>query len=658
MRFDSSAFSYAATPTALSPSSICTATTLTPKELSSTTTTYRTQKYTVVTLPTTVSIPSGLNVTFELLKPTQYQTTLTPNSTHVVFNISHEYDLKQEFELQYKAKVNNTLFTINTYTVTVGCREECKYCQNDNECIHCAVGHESFCEHYSDFNKILIKALAGVIKALVLLLAFRSIIRLKIDHAFWLLINMIQVLRLMTLMETKVGLVLRDFLNDELKGFMIQININLLPKLLFSGDTTISRQYTLFGIHSYIFMYYFLTSIGVIIAVAFALTFVLAILECLKKTKRRLKLMIAIATYLSLNLWIRGIYELSLTLFIVCILDIKYTFIGSFDIIEIVSKICFLTFCGVVFLMVALMIRYFIKRKDHEKWPKGILEMYEPLRPTAMCVITYNLLFLIKRFAFAVNITMLGFLGANPQLLINCILIITGLVVSAILVRFKSIVTTVIYYFTEMICLVCFGLMFLYDNQSSVDDVFDISMSDFKIDRIIIIFIACSVGAIMILVTFEGVLAGTRLIKAHREKSKTGARAPKGSKQYVVDEEIKYDRQRPDFKSDIDAGFEGPEGEGEGLEIEDFDAIKEEQKIGESMISRNTISQIMETDNKPVSKYEDIMISNNNTKSKDLEDIDKELPNLSSTVLKLSGRRDTTTSGFGSTKYEETKGQF
>ena len=101
-------------------------------------------------------------------------------------------------------------------------------------------------------DKRLIVAVAGVLKFFVLIIAFRSFMKLRIDHAFWILINMFQVLRIITLMNVKVGLVLRDFLNDQLKEFMIQLNINLLPKLLFSETTTESRYYTLFGIESYL----------------------------------------------------------------------------------------------------------------------------------------------------------------------------------------------------------------------------------------------------------------------------------------------------------------------------------------------------------------------------------------------------------------------
>lgn len=119
----------------------------------------------------------------------------------------------------------------------------------------------------------MIKAVAGVLKFFVLMMAFRSIMKLKIDAAFWILINMFQVLRLITLLETPVGLVLRDFLNNELKEFMIQININMLPQLFFDEDTSISRKYSLFGIESYLFIYYLITSILVMLLTLFFLTF-------------------------------------------------------------------------------------------------------------------------------------------------------------------------------------------------------------------------------------------------------------------------------------------------------------------------------------------------------------------------------------------------
>lgn len=98
----------------------------------------------------------------------------------------------------------------------------------------------------------------------------------------------------------------------------------------------------------------------------------LAILECMKKTRNRLKLMIGIATYLSLNLWIRGAMEFSLTLFIVGILDVKSSNYSNAGAAGIASTIFLIVFVALIGFMVFMIIKYFLKNQYPEKWPKGI----------------------------------------------------------------------------------------------------------------------------------------------------------------------------------------------------------------------------------------------------------------------------------------------
>lgn len=80
---------------------------------------------------------------------------------------------------------------------------------------------------------------------------------------------MYQVLRLMTLMNIKVGLTLRNFLNTEMNDFMIQLDINMLPTMFFTIDNTQSRDYSMFGIKSNLFILYMITAIIVIVMAAF-----------------------------------------------------------------------------------------------------------------------------------------------------------------------------------------------------------------------------------------------------------------------------------------------------------------------------------------------------------------------------------------------------
>jgi hypothetical protein len=132
---------------------------------------------------------------------------------------------------------------------------------------------------------------------------------MKIDHILWVVIAMFQSLRLITLTNVGYGLVLRDFLNDYLGGFMLQISIYVIPSAFIQESTYLERKYELYGIKSYVFAYYFVTTLIVLMGVMFFLTFTLAILECMKRTKSRRALMVAVANYLSINLWIRGFYQ-------------------------------------------------------------------------------------------------------------------------------------------------------------------------------------------------------------------------------------------------------------------------------------------------------------------------------------------------------------
>lgn len=155
--------------------------------------------------------------------------------------------------------------------------------------------------------------------------------------------------------------------------------------------------------------------------------------------------MIAIATYLSLNLWIRGIYEFLLTLFLVISLDIKNTFSGSLSVIKATSKVFAFGFILFLFIISFFVAKHFIKNKDPEKWPKGLLELYEPVTATKKSVFTYNLVFIVKRLLLALNVTIFTGLGNSAQLTASIVVIVGSTAVTIAFVRFKSKVTMAIY---------------------------------------------------------------------------------------------------------------------------------------------------------------------------------------------------------------------
>ena len=350
---------------------------------------------------------------------------------------------------------------------------------------------------------------------------------LKIDAAFWWMVNMYQILRLMTLINVDTGLTLRNFLNDELRDFMIQIDINKLPKFLFDYDTTESRKFSLYGIKSNLFVIYMLSSLIVIVATAFSLTFTLAILECMKKTKRRLKLMIAIATYLSLNLWIRGIFEFSLTLFITGILDMEALNLTKAGLSGLISGICLIIYILVIAFLVYKIFRFFRLNKHPDKWPKGLQELYDPLKPKIMSIITFNIAFLTKRLLLALILTLGSFIDGTTQLLLFVGVFFLSLLVSILMIRFSSKITTAIYYITELCCLGAFGLQNMYDNRENIKNLIGIDMTSTDVDYTIIVFIFIFSSSVMFLILIEAFIACKDLRKKRKENYRTDIKATK-----------------------------------------------------------------------------------------------------------------------------------
>jgi hypothetical protein len=429
-----SSTAYETSPTSLNRLSLCSTSDISPKEVSSTSTTFRTQNYTIVTVPSTSVSPTNLTLIYELVAPTEYAVNITYDSTSVNFNFSGEYDLNQTINLQYIARVNSTFYTSINYTVTVACREECTYCNNDTECIVCADGFESSCEGYSSKDRTLVRAASGVIRFLVFSLVLRSICKFKIDHSLWVVINMFQAIKLITLTNVGFGVVLRDFLNNYLGGFTLQIGISFLPASMFNDDASLKRKYDLYGIESYVFMHYFLSTVILLMTVILLLTFLISILECMKKSDLRRSLMRAVAHYLSVNIWIRGFYEYSLTLFMMAMLEIKESY-QEISILSISSKVIL----GIWMLIMFLIVFKIFKNIRQEEG--NALEYSEPLKYTITSIITYNILFLVKRLLFAAIVTFFESADGNFQVFAFVLVLIVSLVVTAAFVRFKSGVT-------------------------------------------------------------------------------------------------------------------------------------------------------------------------------------------------------------------------
>ena len=319
----------------------------------------------------------------------------------------------------------------------------------------------------------------------------------------------------------------------------------------------------------------------VIFATLFGLTFVLAILECMKKTKNRLKLMIALATYLSFNIWIRGILEFSLTLFIVAILDLEALNIANSGISGVVSSVFMILFLLIVMLLVFKIITYFSKKKTPDYWLKGIIELYDPLKPSSVVVQAYNLSFLFKRLCLALIVTLGSRLGGIIQLLLTITLFIICLLVSALVIRFKSLTNAIIHYIIEVTCLVCFAMRVAYTDIESVQSLLGKSFTTKSLDYAIIITLFTSSTVIITIMLFESFVACKNLNKSRDETYQVGVKKQKYEHKQSDEEEKWRAGTVQQIRQAITRNVE--------TKVIDFDDL-DHVKRNESDISDNTIS--------------------------------------------------------------------
>lgn len=122
MRLNTSSITYTTAPS-LTSTPDCFVVNIIEKEVVQDITTYRSQNYTLVIVPST-TLSSGGDIQYTMITPSSSLVNYTVNSGKVTFNISQEYDLNQKFQFEYYAMHNSSLFTLNNYTVSVSCRDE------------------------------------------------------------------------------------------------------------------------------------------------------------------------------------------------------------------------------------------------------------------------------------------------------------------------------------------------------------------------------------------------------------------------------------------------------------------------------------------------------------------------------------------------------
>jgi len=166
------------------------------------------------------------------------------------------------------------------------------------------------------------------------------------------------------------------------------------------------------------------------------------------------------------------------------------------------------------------------------KLQRNVLELYEPLKPKFNSVITYNILFLIKRIVLVLSIVVFESYSGNTQIMINGIAMVISGFLCIFFVRFKNPFTMVLFYLTELITLLTFILMLWYENQENMDDNLGLNKNQTSIDRIIMLFITSCILLLEFVVLIEAAISCKRRIKG-KQKPKD----PQPSRPYLENQE-------------------------------------------------------------------------------------------------------------------------
>ena len=143
--------------------------------------------------------------------------------------------------------------------------------------------------------------------------------------------------------------------------------------------------------------------------------------------------------------------------------------------------------------------------------------------------------------------------------------------------------------------------MFLYQNEQQAGKMFNISITDDTVDKIIIIFVSAGMLVVMGIVFAECIAGCIRIRKQGRLSNKTKAKPPKSSRNRHLVEEDK------DRSSNLD--ILKPQEHHEIMDVKELDqlgAVKED----ESYLSKHTINAIgVNNPTQSNLNYEDIMIT-------------------------------------------------
>lgn len=315
------------------------------------------------------------------------------------------------------------------------------------------------------------------------ILAVSSLGQMKPNGNFWAMINFLQTLRPFSLLRTTLPENIKAYIGGEVK--LVSLNFDVftdLSSIITSSisldfdlndhiDSELISQLNLYDFGTASFLSYLLSCImlltfPVIFLVTLYLISVLCNL-CCKRTGAKIKEYSKVNLFY--NIHIRFFHEVSINIFVIALLNIRfydYSFKSASYFVSYLTSIIFVVFS---FVYLYKLRRYFKTHVDPEEWNPGFFEVYNGLNLKSKNVLEFIYIFFGKRLIFSFTIALYDWVDPNVQISILLVTFTGSLMYQVFVNLFDNWASYLINIFLELTLVIFTAPLFLIENFGSID---------------------------------------------------------------------------------------------------------------------------------------------------------------------------------------------
>jgi cysteine-rich repeat protein len=316
------------------------------------------------------------------------------------------------------------------------------------------------------------------------ILAVSSLGQMKPNGNFWAMINFLQTLRPFALLKTTLPENLKAYIGGETK--LVSFNFDLFTDLssnLTSSisldfnfndhiDSDLTSQLNLYDFGTVSFLSYLISCImWIMFPVIFLLTlYLISILSNLWCKRTGAKIKEYSKVNLCYNIHIRFFHEVSINIFVIALLNIRfydYSFKSASYFVSYLTSIIFVMFS---FVYMYKLRRYFKTHEDPEEWNPGFFEVYNGLNLKSKNVLEFLYIFFGKRLIFSFTIALYDWVNPNVQISILLVTFTSSFIYQVFVNLFDNRTSYLINIFLELTLVVFTAPLFIIENFESIDD--------------------------------------------------------------------------------------------------------------------------------------------------------------------------------------------